>query len=443
MPLLWKYFNKTYHLAHGDIRIYFRYNAEFLGNFEFDLDCISIGEIESGYEDDDQLTFYPNILKLAFADVNRYNYEYLKQILDSYPDLTNWETTVFELYYNKKGGIPKRMFLGSVDKKTLRYSEKERILEFEVVDISQILKNLTIDNLTGGANSLPYYIHSAYKNIFPDLNYNLTTDINTFKGASFSGIYWKHNWKFESYSTHVIKDFITGYEDINFYQIWDNPLFKKNNYAELLKALAKQFGMVIGCEEPNKIYAYKRFVTPAFAEAQAIDVLPYLLDDFTKEVWLPNILAVRNTYPTYNSGEKKVIAGDFRPNSHDSSKPDNLDSVLEISTDLTTNVAYSSWLYMKVLTGTGYEVIQYVTEPDLNNYRETIENVIANLYFFARQRSKDKYEFTLYDINYSMADYYKIKQDGYSQKILRPFVIKKDLVKNTTKMTALEIGLNL
>jgi len=443
MPHTYKIFDKTYNINNSQIRLYFKYLADYIGSFEFDLKCISLGEIESGYEDDDQLTFYPNVLRLGFIDTARSNYEYLRQICESYPDLQSWEVTQFELWYNETGELAKRVMLGSVDKMSLRYTESTKTLEFEVVDISQELKGLTVDNLTGGASSLPYYIHTIYKNIFPELPYNLTTDINLFKDPSFRGIYWKHNWKFESYSTHVIKDFATNYEDIKFYQTWDNPLFHKNNYAELLKALAMQFGMVIGCEEPGKIYAYKRFVTSTFAESQAINILPFLLDDYTKELWLPNILAVRNSYPTYNSGDKQVIVGDYRANLFDSSKPKNLDSLLEISTDLTTTTAYSSWLYMLVNTGTGFETIEYCIEPDLYNYRQPIEYVIANLYLYARQRSKDKYGFQLRGVNYSMADYYKIKQDGYSTKILRPMTLRKDYVNKKTKLTALEIGLNV
>lgn len=439
MSHTYKIFDKTYTVGNNQIRLYFKYIADYLGDFSFDLNCISIGEIESGYEDDDQLTFYPNVLKLQFTDVGRYNYEYLRQVLESYPDSTNIDTTEFKVFYNSE-----LMFIGSVDKMSLRYSEKERILEFDLVDISQELKNLTIDNLTGNAerNSLPNYIYLVYKNIYPNLIYNTTTDINAFKSPDFtSGIYWKHNWIFESYLTHTLKDFQTSYEDIQFYQLWNNPIFAKDNYAELLKALAMQFGMVIGSETPNKVYAYKRFVTTSFATSNAINITPYLINDYTKELWLPNVLTVRNTFPTYNSGTKTVIAGNNSIwNVHDPTQPANKEALLEISTDMTTNVDYGSWMYMRVNTGTGYEVIEYILEPDFDSTRARLEDTIANLYFHARQRSKDKYEFELYGLNYSMADYYKIQQSGYSLKILRPMIIKKDLINQKTKITALEIS---
>lgn len=435
MSHTYKIFDKTYTVGNNQIRLYLKYIADFLGTFEFDLNCISIGEIESGYEDDDQLTFYPNVLKLQFTDVARYNYEYLRQVLESYPDSTNIDTTEFQLFYNGE-----LMFIGSIDKRSLKYYEKDRILEFEVVDISQELKNLTIDDLTGNANSLPNYIYLVYKNIYPDLIYNTTNDINAFKSPDFtSGIYWKHNWIFESYLTHTLKDFQTSYEDIQFYQIWDNPIFDKDNYAELLKALAMQFGMVIGSEIPNKVYAYKRFVTTAYANSNAIDITNYLIDDYSKELWLPNVLTVRNTFPTYNSGTQTVIAGNNSIwNTHDPTQPSNKEALLEISTDMTTNVNYSSWMYMKL--GSNYEVIEYIIEPDFDSRRSRLEDTIAYLYHRARQRSKDKYEFKVYGLNYSMADYYKVQQSGYGLKILRPMVIKKDLINQSTKITALEIS---
>lgn len=442
MDKTYKTYNKTYYLPNCDIRLKLKYLADNLGTFEFNFDCISLGEIESGYEDDDLLTFYPNVLKLAFTDVRRYNYEQLRLVLESYPSLNNYEVTQLELWYNKKNETPIRKFIGFIDKKSLRYSEKERILEFDVLDNNQQLKYLTIDDLNGERSSVPYYIYSIFKKIYPDLNYNPTNDINVFKDINFNGIYWKHNWEFESYLTHVIKDFITGYEDIQFYQIWNNPLFNKDNYANLLKAIANQFGMTIGCEEPNKIYAYKRFVSQSFILWNAIDLTSYLINNYTKELWLPNIICVRNSFPTYNSGTQTVRAGTYIPNKHDISKPTNLDTLLEIQTDMTTNINYSSWMYMSVNTGTGYEVIQYLTDPDIN-VRGRLEDVIAHLYLNGRAKSKDKYEFELYGINYTMADYYTIQQEGFTKKALRPLVLKKDLIGNKTKMTALEIGFNI
>lgn len=460
MAHTYKIFDKTYNLKNCDIRLHFKYIADYLGNFEFNLNCISIGEIESGYEDDDQLTFYPNVLKLAFTDVNRYNYEYLRQVLESYPDTTNWETTMFELHYNKKGNVSKRMFLGSVDKKTLKYSEKERTLEFDVVDIMQDLKNITCDYIDTGNNNwasfyntLPRYIYTAYKQIYPDLEYNITNDIDVFKQPNFSGIYLKHNWSFQKYDNppgNTWHNLGTNWEDIFIvtpgYHVHDY-LFRKDNYANMLKAIALQFGMTIGCEEPNKIYAYKRFVSNSFAESKAIDILPYLINNYTKELWLPNVICVQNTFsyadPNSNTPLQDTLrVGDWRPNSADSSKPKNLEQIYSITTDANSGSRQRSDTFIYITHPSHnppYIASCSVYDPDINE-TSYMEWILAFLYQKARQRSRDKYEFELYGIDYSMADYYKIKQDGYSQKILRPMTLKKDLINNTTKLTALEMG---
>jgi hypothetical protein len=464
MSHIYKTFDKTYSTKNWDLRLKFKYIADYLGNFEFDLKCISVGEIESGYEDDDLLTFYPNVLKLGFTDVNRYNYEYLRQVCESYPDLENWEVTQFELWYNNKYETSKRMFLGTVDKKTLRYTDKSRTLEFDIIDIMQNLKNLTCDTISTESgfgqlyNPVCRYIYTAFHAIYSDLNYTITNDINTFKQPDFKGIYFKHNWKFQKFGTNDWYDFETDHDLINIQNPARNHAelyletypFKKENYAEMLKAIAFQFGMSIGCEEPNKIFAYKRFVSREFAESQAIDILPYLLNDYTKELWLPNVICVENVFTWAepwsggDGGTETIHAGTWRPNESDSTKPKNTDSVYTITTDISSGSrsADESYIWLHTLHPNHlYEVITQIRDDDIN-MTSYLEYIIAYLYLKARERSKDKYEFELKGTDYSMADYYKIKQDGYSTKILRPMTLKKDLINKKTKLTALEIGMN-
>jgi len=447
--LKYKIFDKTYDLKYCDLRLIFKYNAEYLGNFEFDLNCISIGELESGYEDDDQLTFYPNVLKLGFEDVNRWNYEYLKQVIESYPDYENYEVTQFELWYNKKGEQSRKVFLGSVDGQSLKYTERKRILEFDLVDITQSLKTKTTD-LTGVGGTdkwaFPYYIHTIYKSIFPDLNYNVTNDINVFKQPNYKGIYFKHNWVFKGDVSGALKSFENPEQWNDIWFLGNTILNDLNNYStmtDVLKAIAQQFGLVIGCEEPNKIHVLKRFVKPSWAESIAIDIKNYLINDYTKEIWLKNVIAVRNSI-TYQGqgGSPPVTVGDYRPNPNDSTKPKNLDTLLEVTTPFATGNIYGIIYFPNPNMPYGIETADICFDRDIN-MQSYIEWVIAELYLKAREVARDKFEFELMGTDYSMADYYKLHQEGTPLKIMRPLTIKKDLIKNKTKITALEIGLNV
>lgn len=460
-PKTYRTFDKTYDLGYAEVRLTFEYIANFLGNFEFNLNCLSLGQIESGYEDDDLLTFYPNVMHLQFTDIDRYNYEYLRQVVESYPDLTNPEVTLFEVWFNVKGDLPKRMFLGSVDKRTMKYTEMSRILEFDLVDVTQDLKVTTCDyiypdppNWASFYNPILRYIYTAYSQVFPDLLYNVTTDIETFKSEDFNGIYFQHNWEFKKFGGNFpFIPWISNWDDIAVMTNGSHPetyVFKKDNYAEMLKAIALQFGMSIGCEEPGKIYAFKRFVSTAWALDKTIDILPYLVNDYTKELWLPNLICVQNTFtytpiglgwPSYYTSVARM--GDWRPNSSDPNKPENLDQVLEIETDTNSGSRMSSdtSLYLRDNgSSTGWSPMCEVKDPDIG-FTNYLEYVIAGLYQRARERSKDKYEFEVYGIDWSMADYLKLQQDGFAMKVMRPMVIKKDLLNNKSYITALEIGM--
>lgn len=455
MPLLWKYFNKTYHLAHCDIRIWLRYNAEFLGSFEFDLDCISIGEIESGYEDDDQLTFYPNVLKLGFTDFEKSNYEYLKQVLESAPDYNFEDVSMIQLYYKGKTDYEETlMFSGYVDKNSLVYNDKQRTLEFECVDFAINLKNVTtrlFSNDWGWQwQHLFYLIGQIYESIYPNFlsQASITMDINQYKAPWFKGFYWKHNWKFASQWSEWDWGNVnmSNYSKIIF--MFDPYFFSSGGFpfdtmTDLLKAIAIEFGLVIGTEYPYKVYMVKRFVKPSNVLPIAIDINNLIIGDLRKTLWLKNVICVVNNNVATGW---RVTQGQDRQNPNRLNVPQNKETHLEIQTRFGCYSGTNSFTTVQVRANPQDDrwegVFAGVQDPDLGGWFY-FQDCITALYMKAREKAHSKYEFELTGINYSMADYYK-RLEGYSNmKILRPLTLKKDLIENKTQVNALEIGLNL
>lgn len=446
MPIYKEYTN-SFTLRHGTIGIYFRYIADYLGNYEFNFDVLEMSELEHGYEDDDLLTFSPNILRIGILDYDKKNYGYLKQVLQSAPYYNYEDVAYFEFYYAKTGGQANKVFAGYIDKTSLNYDEEKRVTSFEVIDFAKNLRDITCKVMTGSWENLLYLIAKIYEEVYPNFVQNsyVTDNIDVYKSNYFKGIYWKHNWKFRS-NFGAIQDFgnINSYNkfafmfDPYFYNSAQGE-FPFDTMADLLKALAIEFGLVIGTEAPYKVYAVKRFVRRINVESIAVDVSEYIIGKFTKSIWLKNIICtVNNNVAT----GWRVVYGYDRQNPNRLNVPANRETHYEISTRLgcyknINNISFTTMQIYSDERNRWEPVFEGVKDVDVMTNYAPPQHVICALYQASREVIHDKYEFELFGVDFSMADYYKL-----DNHILRPLVLKKDYIKNRTTTTALEITIN-
>ena len=454
----YKYWNKIYNLPHGSMRFSFKYLADVLGDFKFNLEVVEMGEVESGYEDDDLLTFSPSVMRVGFIDYERYNYEYMKQVLGQYPFYEVQDVTNFEFYWTPKGESERIEFAGYIDKNSLNYDADRKIFSFDVISFAKMLKDITVSDLLDTQwESFIYVLSRIYEKVYPNFTNEaqVTNDINIFKQGYFKGIFLKHNWIYRGQfgATQNFGD-PSNYNKIAF--LWKGMYWKCgqnadefpfDTWADALKQMCVDFAVTIGTEQPNKVYCVKRFVKASSVVAEAIDITDRIVGGYSKELWLKNIICtVNNNYAT----GWRVTYGYDRQNPNRPNIPANKETHYEINTRFgcyqnINNLSYATVRVRSNVVNSGWEdVYSGCTDTDImqSNQAYLFQHLVCALYQASREIPHDKYEFLFYGLNYSMADYYKHHPSGTPLKVLRPLVLKKNYITNRTQVTALEIGIN-
>ncbi len=439
-----KTFDKTYRVGSNEIRVKLKYNLIYTTH-ELDMDVLDMGKLEFGYEDEDQLTFYPNIMKLEFDDFERKNYYTLKFAFHSTPAGNFEDNHSGEIYYNSR-----KVFEGYIDKKTLKYDEDTMRINFEMVDYSIRLKQKSVVNNPGPqdwAGGISDIIQ-IYKEVYPALDFNITQDISEYNSNSFNGMYFRHNWVFKGNGTTGVPEFNVSWGDPDGWahvHLFRQRLYEKSNYyTDLLKNYAKEFGMTIGSGGINKVYAVKRFIDPAnFSPRNITDKVTSL----NKEIWLENIVGVRNIPENNPDPPTNIrIEGSFVTiDGYLNGKPKDADNVIDFRSLLTRNQGNNNVGAPNIRVSQGsyvQTVLNGIYDPDLApaSYR-SIEDIITRYTYLTRIKPKDKYELELSGIDYYIHEYCKLEFADIPSVALRPLKVSIDLLKEVTVMQALEVGI--
>lgn len=450
MPVL----EKIYKVAAGELKIKITYWNP--ANEVLDFGIINIGELEYGYEDEDQLTFFPNVFRVEFTDFERKNYLILKKSLERYPDLTHEQTGRVQVVLNGK-----EIYDGYIEHETLTYDESKRVTSFDAVDFILELKNITTFAMSGPTEliDLPEVLYTIYKQIYPGLSNNAAFNPEIYNGSTYSGIIWDHNWIFRGERRDlpdVYTDWRTNCREPIFafnHHFWGDHGYAMPTLAELVRQLAKEFGAIIGSTEKNKVFFKKRF--GAASSANEFLDSNIISGTLSKTLYLRRIQSVRNDNAFLGATpDSETIQGTFVANPSRPLEPLNKNNNLDIRT-------YFGSTYFPAITTTSnwktnvqlkkgpviYDVGNGIFDPDLHpkiiNPRpeKRIQSLTTFYTLKSREKNRDKYEMELNGINYEVYKFYKLNYGGSGVQVLRPMVIKKNLLKNTTSMTALEVGL--
>lgn len=436
--LMFTFWEKTYNIAAGQVKIRIDYDLTH-SVFDLNFDVIDIGKLKYGFEDDDALTFYPNTLELTFEDAERKYYDVLKFSLGEFGNN-------YPLNYLKYGGVTlwlngKIKFKGYIDPLTLEYIDDNRTTSFECIDVSKALRDMSVENVFGDdyQHNLGYLISAIYKKIYPELSY-LVYDHPNFS----NGLYFKHDWRFTGYRTgtdHItrdwsnISDFILTKFYFSSFGFWGENR-PADTYADLIKLLALQFGLIIGTTDYNKVFAVKRFspYTSSFINLDA-----NLKNNFKKYIHLPQIAGVRNTNTwTYlPTVQRRIYTAGFVEtiNSQGDLRYKNI--VKEIATSIASDTTLLG-SFTAISVQENYPVYSDIYDPALN-IRNHIAQLISYWTYLTRIRPKDKIECELYGIDYAMFNFYEITNPGNPTLRFRPMTIEIDLLNNKTNMSGVEI----
>lgn len=432
-------FVKEYKIATGILKLIIYYNL--VDGFPpLDFHVIEVGELEYGYEDQDELIFSPNIFRISITDYQRKNYYTLNEAFTKTPEEKYNLNHSVEVYLNNV-----IIYYGYIEKTSLKYDEKTRHTSFECVDFSIDLKNLNVEGApedwAGGISD----VHYVYKKVFPNLQYNVTNNVNTYITSDFNGLYLKHDWKFLGNGTIGVPTFERswdinndpdGYNHIHIFR--KDMMAQSQYYIDYIKAFAKEFGMAIGTTGYNKVYLVKRFISSVQVQTREISDL---INDYNTEVFLKNIIGVRNI-PQSNQSNV-IIEGTFQlANPIDVySDPKNSDNVIDLRNLISFMVLNGTAPSIRVSQGSYVQtVLNGVLDPSINSNYEYIERIIAKWTLITRRRPRSKYEIELRGIDYGMHEFYKISGlENVPLVVLRPLNIKLDLLRNKTNLIAIEV----
>lgn len=428
---------KTYNLPSGLFT--FEIDGPFTGGLNFEI--INNLTQEFGYEDNDELTFYPGVLTIEISDPNRTQYNQLKYNLDLYLYPTKITAT-----------INGKVFKGYIDKETLEYTEATRTTKFECVDVTKDIAN---NNGMILGNTAPYWITSPaqriyeiWKKVYPSIPCYFSENENEI--TNYGGFYWKHDWQFISkdIAGNTLASSSLRVQDLNVPYFWtgcvvmvENPfLLTQLTDAEYLKFIAREFGMVIGTMGYNKVYIRKRYTNNY--EAHNLIAETNILD-YSKTNSLKSVVSCKNHISDPNMYYPPVPTGSEQYYYNDGgyyNRPLNKEQVLEITTYLPMGFGDShvSTLYIKEgearhsVFGNGGGV----KDPEISGGYNAIGMLLAYWNWYIRQDSRDKYEIEVKGIDYDIHKYYKFMDN--IMRFFRPVRIVKDYINNKSTITGIQ-----
>lgn len=424
------------------------------------MDVIKDIELNYGYEDqDDLLTFYPNTVKLTFDDIDKCNYFALKNSLSNYNNTLPQNKSIYggvEIYLNET-----RKFSGFIDPLTLDWKEYDRTVVFEAICYTSQLKDITVDrnnyiirNVNGADEivGMNYYasmlaiLYGVYKQVWSDFEpWLYPTSVIDY---SIKGIFCKHDWNLIGRGIYPAVTAYANWADVQdiAYTLmhYDSTRFFGtnricNSYADMIRILALQFGAIIGVEDVNKVYFIKRF---GLNRNDCIDISDNRIK-LEKSLHLNPLRGVQVTNDW--QGIRTFDYGDIeRTSSGELKYPE---KVHQLNTYIGSyqDPGYSGTcieIYDPV-SGRYLPVFGNTWDPEFGNEGSACHmyELVGKWTHENRRTSKEKVEVELIGTNYSMAKTYVISPDseGLNKVYFRPMQMSKNLMKDKTKITGLEI----
>jgi hypothetical protein len=292
-------FTRQYNTPSGLVEIKITYQPGVSAQLDFDV--VEDIELGYGYEDEDQLTFYPNTCRIVFDDFKKTNYDILKLSLGTYANTLPENKMTYGGVEIKLNGATK--FKGYIDELTLNYDEEKLETSFEALDLTMQLRDMNVDRdkiiwyddtriLDSVITPMQLMWYGIYKQIWQDFSWQVydTSFINT---IGLHGTFIKHDWIFKGIGIYPASEAIKN---------WNNPqdfndtgvlidsteMFSQNRpcrtWADYIKLIALHYGAIIGTMDYGKVYFIKRF---GHQTINPIDVSDKIIDkEFTKKTHL-------------------------------------------------------------------------------------------------------------------------------------------------------------
>lgn len=470
MPFLT--YEKQYQISTGNLGIkisYWNQSADAV----LSCDLIKDIELNYGYEDqDDLLVFYPNTVKLIFDDVDKKNYYLLKSSIENPPVKvhSNYNNLPLEDLYS--GGIEIYLngiikFKGYIDPLTLTYHDSSRTLEFEGVCLTSRLKDEPFGRYTcyldtsGWAMPENAYVEctrilwSIYFNVLwgifnpnkwyePLVSWNQSFHHISELSNNVFGLFIDHDWIFKGFDNEItpkyvyanwqdLQDFV--YTEFNFDSMGYFSAMKYQQDA--IKQLALEFGATIGTEDFGQVYFIKRFGRD---KNNSIDLQNSLIkfDVFEHLDWMKGAV-IKNHWNGDRQYEYGLVE---RIENGELKYPD---KVVSYDTYIGSYFdSHSRGTCISVFNPQNqhmYPVFNGIRDPQIGGTEtETlIYQLLGRWVASSRSKVKQRVECELYGIDYRMAYLYKLKYDNENYIYFRPMTITKNLMKNSTKLTGIEI----
>ncbi len=424
------------------------------------MDIIRDIELNYGYEDqEDLLLFYPNTTKLVFDDIDRKNYNVLKSSLSGYDNSLppgKHRSSGLEVYLN---GV--RKFSGYIDPYTLSYSVPNRAVSFEAVCYTSQLKNLKVDrndyvNLSGfvipenSSVSFLLILYSIFWKVWPDFIWNLY-DISQINSIQ-SGVFCKHDWMLHGQAVFPAADAYADWSQTHSgngkqglfgtFMNYDSTKFFGEDrvcdtYSDMLRILALQFGATIGVEDINKVFFIKRF---GISPSVCLDISDNCLE-LTKTLHLDSVRGVEvindwNGLRYFEYGDlERTSSGEFK-------YPDKILQPMTYVGSYQDENESGTCIYIHDGTRL-YPVYGRCWDPLLGSETSAsaFHELVGKWTRESRKTPKERIEAKLVGIDYSMSRFYSISPDNFSYNsvFFRPMQMTKNLMKNTTQITGLQI----
>jgi len=456
-------FRRTYSIPTGELEIIITYDATYTP-LRLDMDVLEDIELEYGYEDEDQLTFYPNILRLKFDDFKKQNFDVLKLSVGAY------NNTLPENHMNY-GGVEIRLnghtkFKGYIDELSLKYDEKDLTVEFDVLDKMHILRNTTVNRdwiihpytnerlPNSGAYTLPLWLFGIFRKVYPEYQYG-AYPAEMVNVPGLYSLFVRHDWLYHGDDLininnqqvrrqRTVRWDHAGMFDVGF--IFDStPLWGQDRpyrtWAEWLRGMAINFGAIIGVADYGKVYFMKRF---APHNPTLIDISDNVIDfNFNKQMHLPVLRGavatnrnqgIENRYE-FGEIERSQPSGDYQ-------YPER---VKEIRTYLpqyrTSNQSFTGILVRYEEGGHTYGLACWSQRDEQINQSGLAAQLVGKWQRDTRIAPKDKVEVELDGIDYDMVSIYQITPPNTSNLAVnfRAMTMKKSLLKNKTNIVGIEI----
>lgn len=437
--------NRSYHIASG----YLELKVDYWRNHEDDtlnLDILEDVDLKYGYEDDDQLTFYPNRLELRCKDPIRKNYDILKISVGEFDNTLPESRMKYAGVELKLDGILK--FKGYIDPLTLTFEDDSRTLSFEAIDHIVDLNNMTVDRtlMSWGENQpvrLTQIIHNIFRQAWIDFDSDVSP-VENITNPALKGIFFKHDWKFRGYKTlsdwqtrdwAVLTDFLNTWFIADSMQLW-GPDRPAQTWGELLRLLALQFGCTIGSMDYHRVYLVKRFLT---SYSNATDITHKIINPSMYKVVHLNTLRGVKVFNYWNNEQTASYGSIELTDQGEYKYPDR---VLELKTYVgSEGTVGSGGTSIFADFAMQYPVFNTVWDPAFGTIATAGHcfQIVARWYRNVRIRPKDKIECELTGTDYYLTNFYSVSIPGRISAAYRPMELIKRLTRKQTRFVGIEV----